>query len=191
MTDPRNINWNSCCAFTLIEVVAVLVLVGLLATAVSFTFADRHAAVRIEDLADQLVYLDGVTRSYAKRFGRPVAMRIDLNRGQIERLGTSDGGQAKSLYAIPKSFSIERIVTGTGSIERGEIIVSYSAQGLTDSYGIVISSDQSRSNRCVLVLGFSGQAIVAQNPEQLEEMLAPSLAEGPLAKHPFKRVGVE
>src|SRR5438105_1542102 len=72
-------------AFTLIETMLVILLMALLASAVTLSFARPLRAARAQDAIEMVRSFDGMCRQVARRFGQPVTLTYDLSEGRIVR----------------------------------------------------------------------------------------------------------
>src|SRR5688572_26304090 len=76
--DPR--------AFTLIEALAVIFIMALMAGVAAVSLSGAARSARVEDVAERFVAFDRSTRELARRFGRTPALRFEVNRGTIARV---------------------------------------------------------------------------------------------------------
>ena len=160
MTPGRN-------AFTLVELLAVVAVLGLLAAAMATRYGDRgEAKLRLAESRVQSV--DRLARRLAEQRGAPVRMRIDLTEGLLsiegEALGENKQGPAS---LIPRGVSLTQGHTSTESRDRGEIVVDYRSDGSSGSFALRLGSDRGSAS-WVLAAGGSGQVSVASayNPSQ-------------------------
>src|SRR5438876_132513 len=71
--------------FTLIEMMAVIVIIALLATAAALSFSQPLAAARARDAVSQVQTLDISARQFARRWGRTVQIVLDLSNRTLAR----------------------------------------------------------------------------------------------------------
>ena len=83
-------------AFTLIEALAVIVIMAVIAAAAAVSLSGAARSARVEDVAERFVAFDRSTRELARRFGRTPALRFELNRGTVAPAWT-DGRDAAPL----------------------------------------------------------------------------------------------
>lgn len=165
-------------AFTLIELLAALLLAALLAGGISFslraTLRDAHA----QDAAGRLTAFDALARENARRLNRPSELRIDPRSGRImRRERSSDAGDsvAEAVWDVPAGVSIEQVATVDGRTFGGEAVaVACSARGQTASYAVLLRGPGAR-RRWVLFAGLSGDARILLDDRDVQdtfEMLA-------------------
>src|SRR5256885_7110087 len=65
--------------FTLIEMMAVVIIMALLATGAALSFARPMRVARARDALHQVRSLDASARQFARRFGRPIEIGFDLS----------------------------------------------------------------------------------------------------------------
>ena len=72
-------------AFTLVETLAALIILGLLAGAVTWSFRAPLQRARMAEAIEQVKYLDASSRAFARRFGRNVEVVYDASEGLVRR----------------------------------------------------------------------------------------------------------
>lgn len=157
--------------FTLIETLAVLALLGLLATVVTVSLAGPRSAARIGAVVADLGACDRTVRERARGSNRPVRLRIDLDGGTVWRAealggdggdggdGGANGGRRNAaealLLRLPAGYRFAGVVTPAGRTSAGTVEVACSGAGLSPSYAVHLSCPG--QDRWVLVAGLSGQ----------------------------------
>jgi prepilin-type N-terminal cleavage/methylation domain-containing protein len=159
-------------AFTLIETLAVIALMAVLAAAVTVSLAGAARAARVEDVAERFVAFDRSTRDVARQFGRTPALRFDLNRGTVHRL---DGEREPApLHLGGDGVRVTRVICRGRDSGSGEVLVRCSAMGQTPSYAVRLTG---RSGECwVAFAGLTGQALVVRDEREVQDILAPVAA---------------
>ena len=156
--------------FTLIEVAVVIVIVGLLATAVSLRSSGWFRSSRVRDAADRLAMVDRLARTYARRFDRPVGLTFDLSRGTVT-VTDAQGQEAQTHRAqLPRGFSIRRIGVSDSRVEFGRVTIPCSALGHTPTYMVQLSGPDDQK-LWVVVLGVTGQMITVDDEQQVDTVM--------------------
>ena len=150
--------------FTLIEVAAVVVMVGLLAGAAAVSFARPVAKAREREATDLIRSADAWTRQYARRFGVDVTVVYDISRGEVHR----DAGKL-SVSRMPAGVRLAEVWTHTGRAATGVAEVGISSSGLSRTYAVRIVGAQ--SDRWLVAAGLSGQFIEAANEAEVADIL--------------------
>lgn len=154
-------------AFTLIEAVVVLTLMGLLAAAVTVSLAGAARAARVEDVIDAYAAFDRTTREAARRFGRTPALRFDLNRGTVTR---RDAERSETRLALRGDFRVARVMTAERDSRSGEVEVPVTARGYTPSYAVLVVGPTSQ--RWVVFAGLTGQSTVLADERDVQDILS-------------------
>jgi prepilin-type N-terminal cleavage/methylation domain-containing protein len=163
-------------AFTLIETMTALVILGLLAGAVAWTFAGPLRRARGAEAVEQVRYLDASTRDVARRFGRAVEMRFDLAGGGLERRGARVGdGEATFRATVASPWRIEAVRTEGRRAESGEVAVAVSPLGLSPTYAVKLAGPEGADGgaaRWVVVSGLTGEVRTVNDDAQVESIFA-------------------
>lgn len=109
-------------AFTLIELLAVVVLLGLLAGATAWSMTGELRRANQEDVVGELRYLDQSARLGAIRRGHRCALIFDFGQQQVRRI-IDPGGNDEEIagrYAIPQGLEIDRLLVAELVDGRGE-----------------------------------------------------------------------
>jgi len=106
--------------FTLIEMIAVVLLLGLLAGSVAYAMTGELRRGTREEAVDVIRYMDHMTRLTADRFGRPCALRFELDKRRLRRVIDPAGRSAETLSTrrLPRPFRIDRLVAATVDDQR-------------------------------------------------------------------------
>ena len=138
-------------AFTLIEVMAVVALIGLLAAATAWSLAgDAQRATRA-DVLDRLIHADASARLAAQRLG-PSTLNIDLDTQQLWVVSPGSGAdepQAGHRLKLPRGHRIEHVFILAAPkptsnkpprervvVDRGVVEIPVSPEGLSRTYAI-------------------------------------------------------
>lgn len=155
-------------AFTLIEMLAVLALLGLLTALATVSLSGAVRAARANDTAEAVRALDRSIRDYAKRFGRTVTLRFDLSQGVVVRV---EDGKPSVAYALP----VRRVITRSDDRTAAEVFVNVSAAGYSPSYAVLVNASQ--GTQWIVFAGLSGQASVVNDEREVLDILAPARAD--------------
>ncbi|QNN21546.1 prepilin-type N-terminal cleavage/methylation domain-containing protein [Planctomycetales bacterium ZRK34] len=160
--------------FTLIEIVAVLVLMGLLASAVAWTMADRQQSVLFDDVADQIEQLDALSRIYARRFNQAIILHIDLDeqtlwRSQEDTQYANDDLRSHRLM-IPDRYRIVSIITPQQTVDDRRLDLPIGPEGRSESYAVQLTDSQ--DTRWLMVSGMTGRIHEYADEQSIENIFA-------------------
>lgn len=148
--------------FTLLEVMAVLVIVGLFAAAVTLTPSGWFASARFDEVADHVTFMDQLARQRARRGDREVELTFDLPAGRIERRDV-DG---EHHVTMPRGYEMTDMIVRRQPDGRRLVTVPVDRAGYTPSYALRIVGPDHQS-RWIIIAGLSGQAIMLDGEKEL------------------------
>ena len=157
--------------FTLIEIMAALVLMGVLSAAVVVNLSGPTRAARMEDAIGQVRQYDRMTRAAARRSGAADVLTFDLSRGEIHRAANS----AATWVSIAQPIRIDRLLLPGRRVETGRADVPISADGRSPSYAVRLIGPQDEA-RWLFIAGLTGATIQPENDrdaQALFDALAP------------------
>ena len=157
-------------AFTLIESLAAVVLLGIISTAAALTFRSSLQSASATDAISQIKYLDSTSRQRAVRFNQPVELIFDITNGTISRREGSKRNDQSFTASLPRAFTIDQINIAGQSIFNGEISLTCSPAGLTNSYALHLIGPN--FDQWLLFAGLSGQLILIKNEATVQDILA-------------------
>ena len=146
-------------AFTLIELLGVMLVMALLATVAVMSFATPIRAARARAAVEMIRSFDRSTRELALRGGTPLRMKFDADEGTLTR---SRGGSAIYSATLPSGFRIAEM--------RGGATIDCSALGLTRSYALRITGEH--FDQWLIVAGLSGQITATSDERTVINILA-------------------
>jgi prepilin-type N-terminal cleavage/methylation domain-containing protein len=157
-------------AFTLIELVAVIVLLGIISTAAALTFRSSLQSATSTDAIGQIKYLDSTARQRARRFNQPVEVVFDVTSSTLSRREGSKRNDESFTAALPRGFSIDQINIAGHSTFNGDASITCSPAGLTPSYAIHLIGPN--FDQWLLFAGLSGQMTLINHEETVLDILA-------------------
>lgn len=158
-------------AFSLLELLLVVAIIGLLAAAAVLTLLGPLRSATTEDLLQQLKELDRTGRRAAVQSGRPAQLVVDLNQGRF-LLGVPEGSMDQQVVVeVARSHQLVRVQIGDEVHESGEIVVSISPGGRSSSYLLEVRDEQGL-RRLLLFAGLSGQASIITDEQEELSILA-------------------
>lgn len=156
--------------FTLLELLAAVVLAALLATATSLSIAGATRVSRVEDAIEQMRALDRMTRAMARGTGKPLQLLIDIDAQRIKSVERDTQNAVGRELHFGDGIKIEEFCRSGKTLPAGTMGIPVSNRGLSATYAIRLASE-GRST-WVLVLGLTGQMIELSDEPQVKQILS-------------------
>ena len=157
--------------FTMIEILAVMVLLGLAAGVVAVNIRGPMRRASLEEVVGRIVDFDGQTRAIARRQGRPLRLRVDLYAGRLARTDAESGEELGAPAVVPGGWRIEKLRVRDEQIGSGTATLSGSRRGLSPSYALLLVGPHGE-RRWLLCAGLSGHFTQCESYEEIENILA-------------------
>ncbi len=185
-------------AFTLIEVMAVVALIGLLAAATAWSLAGQAQQATYDDVIDRLSHADHTARVSAQRLG-PSSLCFDLDgqRVRVHSPQSRDGKpEAGHTMQLPPGFRIEQVawvdtttrpsrlagLWSTVTETNGLIELPVSSEGLSRTYAVQLvgpkivednakGSGETEQTTWLLVSGLTGQVTIEDEEKAIHNLL--------------------
>jgi prepilin-type N-terminal cleavage/methylation domain-containing protein len=158
--------------FTLVELLAVLVILALLSAAGATLALGAGSGLRMQDLAERIGSVDSAMRLEATRSGRAMLLLVDLDHGRLAVLDAVSQERVGRVLDLPHAVRIEAVKVGSDtSLTHGSVLIPCSAMGYTPSYGLQLGAGVDR--RRLVVLGLTGQQVEVGDERQLDQILSP------------------
>ncbi len=159
-------------AFTLIEMLVAVVLLGIISTAAALSFRSSIHSASATDATAQIKYLDSTSRQRAQRFNQPVQIIFDLTNSTLSRREGNKKSEPSFTASLPRGFSIDEVNIAGQSTFNGENAVTCSPAGLSPSYAVHLVGPD--FDRWLLFAGLSGQMTLIKNEATVQDILSPS-----------------
>ena len=167
--DSREPTNHGRAAFTLVEVVAVVVVMAILAGAMIVSLGDRMSRVRMSGLLDRLESLDRQSRTLAWQQKVPMLLAFDRDQHHVERSSLDNRPTNRRRIHLPKGFGIASVRVSTNASLANPIRLTISPQGQSPTYAIEVSSGKKDSEWLVFG-GVTGQAVRGYNETEVTEL---------------------
>jgi prepilin-type N-terminal cleavage/methylation domain-containing protein len=154
-------------AFTLIEMMLVVLLIGALAGAAAMSFVRPLRAARLRATIEQIRAFDATARQVARRSGREVEIVIDPYYRQLVR---REEGRDISIFRLPDGLRIEHVRTSGEARQGSELTLAISPHGWSRSYAVRLVGHE--FDRWLLVAGMSGQVTVIEDESHVQDILS-------------------
>jgi prepilin-type N-terminal cleavage/methylation domain-containing protein len=165
-------------AFTLIELMAVLLLVGLISVTAMLRFGATTRKAQFEWSLGRLMAADRVLRNHCLTCGEPGRLQFEIGRGRLERVFKTQR-EAPSVVELGPRMRFTRFLGAERHAETGEVTVDYSPDGTTETFAIEIEGPGDQS-AWILFAGLTGQTRRFEDRRDVErifEAIRPSGAD--------------
>lgn len=155
-------------AFTLVELLVVLVIIGLLMSVTTLSFKGPYQAAQLQNAVEQMQLVDRHIRDYCRRHSLATDLVIDLDAGTIE-IRTNGKEQDGLFHAISNPIKLDRVWTAQGLAQAGRIIIHVSPLGQSRTYAIRLRN-AAGATQWVLFAGITGKSRQADLEHELSEI---------------------
>ncbi|MCC6680517.1 MAG: prepilin-type N-terminal cleavage/methylation domain-containing protein [Phycisphaeraceae bacterium] len=162
--------------FTLVEVAACLVIVGLLVSMVTVSLSGVRQIHELNDVVNRLQTLDKQARVHARRFDRETRLVFDMdNQGVESRLGQESYAtiQETTRWDVPAGFELTgvRIKGSQQGWADHEVEVPFTTGGYSPTYSLHLSG-QNGEERFLIFAGLSGHMWSSDSKEQVDAVFS-------------------
>jgi prepilin-type N-terminal cleavage/methylation domain-containing protein len=143
-------------AFTLLELLVVLVIVSLVATSVVLSSTGMWRQASMEATISRLESLDQHMRSYARSRGKSCELEFDTFEDQVRKVYQPEQRLDQPAIFLGRGFQLERVRMPGSSSARRKLNVRFHANGTSLTYALGFKSADNET-QWLLFAGVSGQ----------------------------------
>jgi len=177
--------------FTLIEIAACLVILGLLTGAAALSLRSIKHNVDLDTWVERFAQLDRQTRQRAQDQGRPWRIVIDLQQNRLwsepsesnphgiprSTRSTRNTSTTRTTLLLPRSWALTEARTDNEQADLSssaprQVVVTISSQGVSPTYAIGLTHTTLPSSLSLLVAGGSGQPLRISDVQQIKDIFA-------------------
>lgn len=179
--------------FTLMELLAVVAVLGLIAGATAWSMADQVRQGSMADLIAKFRHVDEFARHAARRIEGDWTLNIDVSEQSMWRQRQHDGSTERGpVFKLPGEFAIGSILVASGGQSGGSdsartryrehsggrVELKVDRNGSTASYAVELKGPENQ-RRWLLIAGLSGQLIEYDNDQPIKDIFAALRGGGP------------
>jgi type II secretory pathway pseudopilin PulG len=153
----------------LIELLAVLVIVGMITAVASLRLSGTMQAARMEWATERLIATDNMMRSHAAECGRAAHLRVQLGTGRLTR-DFGDPRTKSSTVDLGQGVQVTRFLSTTRDLETGEATVDYSPLGASRTFAIEMNGP-GKQRRLIFFAGITGQVTRMEDGQDVRRLL--------------------
>lgn len=155
--------------FTMIELVAVLTIIGLAAGAVALNVRGATQRSRWEEVVDRIAEADASARDTCRMQGRRSMLLIDLPTGRIERADAEGRPLDSRTYQLPEGYRFVRACLAGEETLTGQLSLGVSTRGLGASYALLLEGQGKR--QWLVFSGLTGQLTLMESDNAVRAIL--------------------
>ncbi|MEM8736896.1 MAG: hypothetical protein AAGG38_00230 [Planctomycetota bacterium] len=150
--------------FVLMEILAYVALLGLLATGVAVSSRMVHDGRSVAAVESRLAWLDAAARRASGVAGGPVTMSFDLTHQEVAlQIAGRTPDRASYRFDWPGTLRLQQAWVGGENVVLGDAVVRFGGRGQSDTYGLEFYDQRRGEARWLLVAGGSGQMSALRN----------------------------
>ncbi len=158
-------------AFTLIELMVVIVILGLLTSLASLSLGGVMDRYQLSRAAETIEACDTRARRSA-RLSREAfdAVIRRSKRDLIVKAPLASPSQALANYRLPRNVEIDEVKLRRKAVTGRDVTINFSDQGRSESYAVELR--RGKMTRWLVVLGISGQVVPVNSEEEADALLS-------------------
>jgi len=151
--------------YTLLEVLAVLIIAGMLAGAVAWPVKDVLTRTTQKSTIDQIRYFDHLTRAQTRRSGESLKIHIQPWERRLVRYDPQEEEEVGVPLVLPSNLEIEDVLfwPDTDSADGAIVALPCSANGHTPTYALHLTGND--LDFWLVFAGLTGQTTIVQEEE--------------------------
>lgn len=160
--------------FTLIELVAVMIVIGLLSGIAVVSVSGHIHHARLVQAIQRIESLDRRARDEARQHSRPVGLLFDP-RQRLVSIVTRPSERATDStrrVKLPKGIDIQEIRVGRRRMTGRTVPVSLSPLGQSEPYAVRLTAANEASH-WLLTIGLTGQQLELESERDIDALLSP------------------
>jgi Tfp pilus assembly protein FimT len=159
-------------AFTLVEVMAVLVILAMMVGITLASMQSHILRVRLSQATERIEEADRLARMLARREHVSHALTFDAEERSIELQSNQTPNSKKEAkrWQLPSGIVIEDFRTSSGPSRNKKNKVVVASNGVSASYAVGIKIGRA-SPRWIVTLGMSGQQLRISEEDEVDQLL--------------------
>lgn len=155
-------------AFTLIELVVVIVIMAILSTIAAMSLSGTMGQYDLARAAETIERVDASVRRQARVTHASVELSIDRNK---KRLTVDVGGSGRdATYKLPRRVTISNIRLHRRIVADNNFAIEVSGSGQSPTYAVELTRGEMK--RWLIIVGASGQVIPAESEDEVDALFA-------------------
>jgi prepilin-type N-terminal cleavage/methylation domain-containing protein len=157
--------------FTLLEVLAVIVIMTMMIAIVGVQLNGPYQVARLRESLERIEFIDNQVRNHSLTHSTPCQLVVDLDRGHLYSQDIHDDDLRSFEYHLPRKLRFDRFQTPWLDKRSGSAVIDITARGSSPTYAVcVVAPDDER--RWVLFAGATGRADHSMDKENVQQVFA-------------------
>lgn len=158
-------------AFTLIELMVVIAILGLLTAIASLSLGGVMDRYQLGRAAETIEACDGRARREARLSRETFDAVIRRSKQEMIVSGPQDRpGTPIATYRLPRTVEISEVRLRRKEVTGRDVTINFSDQGRSPTYAVQLR--RGNASHWLVVLGISGQVIFLNSEEQVDALLS-------------------
>ena len=154
-------------AFTLLEMLIVVVVMALIATSASLGFKKPLQRAAQSDAIAELKHVDRAARQAAVQLDRPMQLRFDLEKQAVSRI---ENDASTATMHLPHGIRIAELRTADHRIQDFEHQIAISKSGISMTYAVHLTGTD--FDQWILFAGLTGEYMSGINENDMDNIFA-------------------
>lgn len=159
--------------FSLIEMALVILILGILAGAVTLRISGPMRNARMDAYLRDLRVYDDLTRTMARRRGEFLHVVMDLDNGRLQRRTRNEHAAIGQPMRTSSEIRVAELRLADRHIPEGTAALEFTPQGFSPTYALRVLGPNGRE-AWVMWLGLSGESWILNEQEQLANIWSPA-----------------
>jgi prepilin-type N-terminal cleavage/methylation domain-containing protein len=154
-------------AFTLLELMAVMALMAILAGSVALSLKTPYQAAKFENAVERVIFMDRELRDHAMRYAASAEMRIELGNSTI--ISCVEPNKRETVmpkFTLGNGIQVEQVAFGKKRIDSGCAEIGFTEKGRSPTYAMRFSGGGKR--QWLVFLGITGQVLRINDEKEFE-----------------------
>ena len=161
---------TSCGAFTLLELLLVLIVLSMVAVTVAVAWSGLHRRAVMADAIQRIEFFDQHMRQYARMHRSPCALKFDTKEGRVRKIYDLQGDKGTHWHTLGRGITLKQIEVSGGGRMRSTVEIPFNRHGLSATYGIALET-RGEAQRWLVVAGLSGQVTHFETEDEFDAAL--------------------